>query len=201
MRAVVQRVVRASVSVGGAQHSSIGKGLCVLLGVGKGDTDADTEWIVKKLLSLRLWPSAAGKEWAENVEGIGGEFLVVSQFTLFAKVSKGAKPDFHNAMPGPSSRLVYEDVLRRLREGFKAESVKDCVFGAMMEASQGPHPTSPQISVSCMLRNRTACVLLLIMAPHRSHAQLPVVLASVSSLPWSVSRYDKCDHVSVVGAE
>jgi D-tyrosyl-tRNA(Tyr) deacylase len=133
MRAVVQRVTRSSVSVGGAVHSAIGKGLCVLLGVGNGDTVADTEWIVKKLLSLKLWPNEGGKEWALNVEGVGGEFLVVSQFTLFAKVSKGAKPDFHNAMPGQASREVYEDVLRRLREGYKHDAVKDCVFGAMME--------------------------------------------------------------------
>eukprot|EP00038_Savillea_parva_P012267 m.203435 g.203435 ORF g.203435 m.203435 type:complete len:200 (-) comp22126_c0_seq1:405-1004(-) len=137
MRAIVQRVARASVSVDSTVHSEIGKGLCVLLGITHSDTDDDTEWVVRKLLSLRVWPNDKGKEWAANVTtvdgGQGAELLVVSQFTLYAKVNKGNKPDFHNAMPAAQSKVVYEDVLARLRQGYRADAVKDCVFGAMMD--------------------------------------------------------------------
>mmetsp|Transcript_29208 Transcript_29208/g.87592 ORF Transcript_29208/g.87592 Transcript_29208/m.87592 type:complete len:178 (-) Transcript_29208:65-598(-) len=141
MRAIVQRVLRSSVSIDGEVHSEIKKGLCVLVGITHADGPADVDWIVRKLLNLRLWPNAAGKEWGCNVtnvptgdgDGDGAELLVVSQFTLYAKVSKGAKPDFHNAMPGDKSKAVYEDVLAKLGTAYKPEAVKDCVFGAMMQ--------------------------------------------------------------------
>jgi D-tyrosyl-tRNA(Tyr) deacylase len=144
MRAVVQRVVRASVTIKGAVHSEIEKGLCMLLGITHNDTPDDIDWIVRKLLNLKLWPNDGGKEWAANVTnvtnargdaGAGAELLVVSQFTLYAKVSKGTKPDFHNAMPGERSKQVYLDVLDRLAKGYRTVAVKDCVFGAMMEVA------------------------------------------------------------------
>lgn len=138
MRAVVQRVLRSSVTVAGTVHSEIGKGLSVLLGITHKDTDDDVEWIVRKLLSLKLWPNEGGKEWAANVTNVdktGVELLVVSQFTLYAKISKGTKPDFHYAMPGDRAKDMYETVLTKLRKEYKPEAVKDCVFGAMMEVA------------------------------------------------------------------
>eukprot|EP00041_Stephanoeca_diplocostata_P015083 m.285556 g.285556 ORF g.285556 m.285556 type:complete len:173 (-) comp19915_c0_seq1:356-874(-) len=135
MRAVVQRVLRSSVTVDGKVISAIDQGMCVLLGITHEDTDEDVDWICRKMLNTRLWPNEAGKEWGANVTSINGGILVVSQFTLYAKVSKGSKPDFHLAMPGDRSRILYSDVLARLEKAYKSDLVKGGQFGAMMEVS------------------------------------------------------------------
>ena len=80
MRAVIQRVTSAKVTVGDRVVGSINKGICVLLGIGRGDTAAEAEWMVKKLLSLRLWEDeASGKQWNKSVKDIDGQVLLVSQ--------------------------------------------------------------------------------------------------------------------------
>ena len=85
MRAVVQRVSRARVQVDGQTIGEIGRGLLVLLGIGKGDTEADADWMINKLLNLRIFPDDADK-MNRSVTDIGGEILVVSQFTLYGDV-------------------------------------------------------------------------------------------------------------------
>ncbi|KAF9084511.1 D-tyrosyl-tRNA(Tyr) deacylase [Mortierella sp. AM989] len=160
MRAVLQRVVQASVEVNGQQISKIKQGLCVLVGLSVDDTSADIDFMVRKLLSVRVFdsnqsalqdgassttslsssstsPSDAGEQqpskmWAKSVVDIGGEILCVSQFTLYGQVIKGSKPDFHLSMKSETSRQMYCEFLDRLKKAYKPDRIKDGEFGAMM---------------------------------------------------------------------
>ncbi len=96
MRAVVQRVSSAKVSVDGAVVGEIGRGLLVLLGVGHHDTDEDARWLAQKVAALRLFEDETGR-MARSVVDLGGGLLVVSQFTLLADVGKGTRPSFNDA--------------------------------------------------------------------------------------------------------
>ncbi|XP_074628362.1 D-aminoacyl-tRNA deacylase-like isoform X1 [Acropora palmata] len=131
MRAVVQRVTTASVSVDGEVISSIGKGLCVLLGISKNDTPKEIDYMVKKILNLRVFDDD-GSRWKKSVVDKNFEILCVSQFTLQA-VLKGTKPDFHLAMGGDQSESFYQDFLQNLRSAYKEDAIKDGKFGAYMQ--------------------------------------------------------------------
>jgi len=96
MRAVIQRVTSASVTIGGEKVCGIGRGLVVLLGVEETDNADDTEWLAGKVAGLRLFADEAGA-WNWSVAEGGGQVLVVSQFTLFASTKKGTKPSWHRA--------------------------------------------------------------------------------------------------------
>lgn len=96
MRAVIQRVSRAQVSVGGIVEGKIGRGLVVLAGVDQGDTDADLEFIKRKLLNLRIFADENGK-FNLSILDICGEILLISQFTLFGDCRKGNRPSFSRA--------------------------------------------------------------------------------------------------------
>jgi D-tyrosyl-tRNA(Tyr) deacylase len=96
MRAVIQRVTSASVTIGGEKASGIGRGLVVLLGVEDTDGAEDIEWRAGKVAGLRLFADEAGS-WNRSVAEDGGEVLVVSQFTLFASTKKGTRPSWHRA--------------------------------------------------------------------------------------------------------
>ena len=135
MKAVIQRVVSGSVSVNGEIVSSIGRGIVALIGIHRDDTKADLDYIVRKLVSLRLWEDDAGRRWAKSAKDLDLEILCVSQFTLY-HVMKGNKPDFHLAMAGDKSKLFYEDFLAEMRKSYKNDDkIKDGVFGAMMEVN------------------------------------------------------------------
>jgi D-aminoacyl-tRNA deacylase len=137
MRAVIQRVIRASVRIDDECISSIDRGLCVLIGLTHDDNQADIDYMVKKLLSIRLWPSMDGtKNWMRNVVDLDASLLCVSQFTLHATL-KGTKPDFHLSMPGESSKVFYDTFLRQLKEHYRAEKIFDGQFGAMMNVEIG----------------------------------------------------------------
>jgi len=135
MRAVIQRVLRASVHVDGELVSEIGKGLCVLVGITHTDSADDVDYVVRKILGQRLWGNDEGAGWRTNVVDGNFEVLGVSQFTLYAMTKKGNKPDFHLAMPGEESEVMYNQVLDKLRAGFgqRPEAVKNGKFGAEME--------------------------------------------------------------------
>eukprot|EP00899_Mesostigma_viride_P018711 jgi/Mesvir1/26841/Mv20594-RA.1 len=133
MRAVVQRVLSASVIVDGKEVSSIGKGLLVLVGVGEGDGPADAEYICRKILNMRLFPGES-KAWDLSVVQKNFEVLCVSQFTLFGFL-QGNKPDFHYAMPPQLAQPFYENFLQMVRKAYRPEAVKDGVFGAMMQVN------------------------------------------------------------------
>ncbi|KAG8987909.1 D-tyrosyl-tRNA(Tyr) deacylase [Tulasnella sp. JGI-2019a] len=141
MRAIIQRVSSAAVSVDNETVGKISKGLLVLVGISVDDNPADLETIAKKILSIRVFDDENGTMWKHGVKEIGGEILCVSQFTLMAKTTKGSKPDFHNAMASDSSKSMYSTLLDRLGELYDPSKIKDGRFGAMMSVSimnEGP---------------------------------------------------------------
>ncbi|KAF5386635.1 hypothetical protein D9615_001522 [Tricholomella constricta] len=143
MRAVVQRVTSASVTVDNQVVSRISKGLMVLVGIGSDDTMTDVLALSKKILNLRVFsdPTDPGKMWKANVKDIDGEILCVSQFTLMANTTKGNKPDFHRAMATEPSREMYTTFLEQMGQAYKPEKIQDGRFGAMMDVSltnEGP---------------------------------------------------------------
>ncbi|OQD81902.1 hypothetical protein PENANT_c024G06316 [Penicillium antarcticum] len=133
MKVVIQRVKSASVSVDSELISSIGKGLLVFAGIGQEDTEKDAENLVNKVLKAKFWPDENGSQWKRNVQDIEGEVLCVSQFTLYAKMKKGNKPDFHDAAKPETARRVYDYFYDKMRESYIPDRVKNGVFQAMME--------------------------------------------------------------------
>lgn len=132
MRAVVQRVSEARVTVGGALRARIGPGLLVLVGAGEGDTGADAEYVARKVAELRIFEDEEGK-MNRSVEELGGAVLVVSQFTLYGDCRKGRRPSFSRALePEAAERLVGE-ICRRLRE--RGLTVETGEFGALMDVA------------------------------------------------------------------
>ncbi|RWS20251.1 D-tyrosyl-tRNA(Tyr) deacylase 1-like protein [Leptotrombidium deliense] len=132
MKAVVQRVSSASVVVNGNVISSINKGICVLIGISRRDTQQDADYIIRKLLNLRLFENANGKRWDLSVKEKQFEILCVSQFTLYS-VLKGNKLDFHNAMNPLESQQFYETFLENLKKSYDPQLVKDGKFGEYMQ--------------------------------------------------------------------
>ncbi len=130
MKAVLQRVLDASVLVDGAPHASIGKGIVVLLGVSRGDTDADAETLARKTAGLRVFDDADGRMNLSNGD-IGGEWLVVSQFTLCADLGKGKRPSFEPAMKPPEAERLYRLFCERLK-ALGGRPVHTGSFGASM---------------------------------------------------------------------
>lgn len=138
MRAVVQRVSRASVSVDGAGVSRIGAGVLVLLGVAKGDTEKDAEQLAEKVVNLRIFPDDAGN-MNRSVLDVRGGILVVSQFTLLGDARKGRRPSFIDAAPPDEASRLYECFATRA--GDSGLDVARGVFRAMMDVelvNQGP---------------------------------------------------------------
>ena len=123
MKAMVQRVTWASVTVGGEQISTIGRGICVLLGISLEDTQKELEHMVWKILNLRVFEDEGGKHWSKSVMDKQYEVLCVSQFTLQC-VLKGNKPDFHLAMPAEQAESFYQGFLEQLRKAYRPELIK-----------------------------------------------------------------------------
>ena len=125
----MQRVSEARVTVDGALAGAIGRGLCVLLGVGHGDTEADADALCRKIVGLRIFDDAAGR-FARALDEVEGGLLVVSQFTLYADCRKGRRPSFTDAAPPERAEALYEHFLRRARA--QVRSVASGRFGARM---------------------------------------------------------------------
>ncbi|KAB5583894.1 hypothetical protein PHYPO_G00101080 [Pangasianodon hypophthalmus] len=132
MKAIVQRVAKASVIAGENHISSIGRGICVLVGISAEDTQRDVDYIVRKILNLRLFEDENGCAWKHSVMDKGLEVLCVSQFTLQCTL-KGNKPDFHSAMAADFAQPFYNNILEQLRIAYKPELIKDGQFGAYMQ--------------------------------------------------------------------
>ena len=130
MRIVLQRVSRAEVRVDGDVVGSIGRGYVLLVGFRDGDDEAAIDWMVGKVRGLRLFPDAEGK-MNLSIEDVGGEFLVVSQFTLYGDVRKGRRPSFVGAAEPETAEKLYDLFVDGLRRG--TLPVATGVFGAMME--------------------------------------------------------------------
>lgn len=133
MKAVLQRVSQAAVSVDGVEIASIGTGILVLLGVEAEDSSEKLTYQVNKLLQFRIFPDEAGK-MSRSITDIQGELLVVSQFTLAANCNKGNRPSFENAMAPEQAKALYEQYVDLLRAQLEV-SVKTGIFGAMMDVS------------------------------------------------------------------
>jgi D-tyrosyl-tRNA(Tyr) deacylase len=138
MRAVVQRVSRAWVTVDGKVTGQIGPGLLVLLAVGKNDNEAAAAYLAEKMAGLRIFEDAGGK-MNLSVADAGGDVLVVSQFTLYGDVRRGKRPSFDGAAPPERARELYNYFVSRIRAlGLNCESG---VFQAMMQVelvNEGP---------------------------------------------------------------
>lgn len=132
MRAVVQRVSRARVRVGERLVGEIGPGLAVLLGVAADDAPADADWLLDKLLDLRIFENEAGK-FDRSLRECGGELLVVSQFTLLADTGKGRRPSFSAAARPELAVPLYERFVARARGA--GVRVATGEFGARMEVT------------------------------------------------------------------
>ncbi len=116
MRAVIQRVSRAKVTVAGEITGAIGPGLLVLLGVGQQDTEASADYLAEKIAGLRIFEDEGGK-MNRSVVDIGGSVLAVSQFTLYGDVRKGKRPSFDAAAPPQRAHELYEYFISRVRAG------------------------------------------------------------------------------------
>ena len=138
MRLVIQRVSEASVVANGSAAGSIGIGLLVLLGVAKGDTAADADYLVEKVLGLRIFPDDAGK-MNRNVQEANGALLVVSQFTLYGDARGQRRPSFVAAARPEQAKALYEEFCAELRK--LGVAVETGVFQAMMSVelvNEGP---------------------------------------------------------------
>ena len=129
MRAVIQRVRAASVSVDGQIVGQIGRGFAVLLGVGHDDTSADAAWLAEKTANLRIFEDSEGKMNLSLLD-IRGQALVVSQFTLYADARKGRRPSFTDAAPPEKADALYEEYVDKLRQ--QGVPVETGVFRARM---------------------------------------------------------------------
>ncbi len=130
MIAVVQRVTRGSVRAEGAAVAEIGAGFVVLLGVADGDSEVDAEWLAEKIVSLRVFRDDAGK-MNLGLDEVGGELLVVSQFTLLGDCRKGRRPSFVGAAQPERAQQLYERFIQRARE--IGARVATGIFQATME--------------------------------------------------------------------
>lgn len=132
MRAVLQRVTQASVAVEGKIVGEIGAGLLVLLGVAKTDAQADADFLVQKVLNLRIFEDEAGK-MNRSVKEEGGALLVVSQFTLYGDCRKGRRPSFDDAAGAEQARALYESFVAQAR--LAGVRVETGIFQAHMAVS------------------------------------------------------------------
>ncbi|NLZ44267.1 MAG: D-tyrosyl-tRNA(Tyr) deacylase [Clostridia bacterium] len=129
MRVLIQRVSEARVVVDGKETGKIGQGILVLVGAGKGDTEADARRLAEKTVNLRIFEDAAGKMNLSLLE-VGGEALVVSQFTLYADCRKGRRPGFTDAAPPEEGERLYLEYAKAIEE--YGVRVATGVFGAHM---------------------------------------------------------------------
>ena len=114
MRAVIQRVSKACVTIGRKETATIGRGLLIFLGVGTGDTSADVQWLAGKIAQIRIFPDGQDR-MNKDIQEIQGDMLVVSQFTLFADTQKGNRPSFFEAAKPDEAIPRYEEFLQKIK--------------------------------------------------------------------------------------
>jgi len=133
MKAVIQRVTEAELKVDGELISEIGKGYVIFLGIGKGDTEEQADYLIKKIPPLRIFEDENGKI-NKSIKDVNGEILLVSQFTLYANASHGNRPDFLQAETPDKANELYLYVAEGLKNA--GVTVKTGVFGADMKIKQ-----------------------------------------------------------------
>ncbi|MEF3254530.1 MAG: D-tyrosyl-tRNA(Tyr) deacylase [Deferribacterales bacterium] len=132
MIACIQRVKSSYVNVDSVKVGEIGKGLNILIGFSKGDSEENIEKLAKKCCELRIFEDQAGK-MGLSVKDIGGEILVISQFTLAGDTKKGRRPDFTNALSPDMAKIYYNKFILECKKILGDNNVKNGVFGATME--------------------------------------------------------------------
>lgn len=130
MRAVIQRVSRASVKVDGIIQGEISQGILVLLGIRGGDTKTDLQWLAEKIVHLRIFEDQQGK-MNRSLADIGGEMLIISQFTLYGDCRKGRRPGFSSAAPPEIAEPLYQQFIEEVRD--RQVRVATGIFQATME--------------------------------------------------------------------
>ncbi|RCJ30551.1 D-tyrosyl-tRNA(Tyr) deacylase [Nostoc minutum NIES-26] len=134
MRVVIQRVKSSQVTVGGEIIGKIGRGLNLLVGIADTDTEVELDWMARKCLELRLFPDEQGDDrWQKSVQEIGGELLVISQFTLYGDCRKGRRPSFDRSAAPQLAEDLYNSFVAKLRtSGLHVETGQ---FGTMMQVA------------------------------------------------------------------
>lgn len=133
MRSVLQRVLSCSLAIGGEQYSGIDHGLLILLGIEEEDDDHDIEWLVQKILQMRIFGDENGK-MNLSVQDVAGEIMIVSQFTLYASIKKGNRPGFTKSAKPEIANAKYEQFIAYCRSHFSGK-IATGVFGADMKIS------------------------------------------------------------------
>ena len=133
MKMIVQRVRSASVAIDHKTISEIKKGYLLLVGIGAGDTTDDVQRLVSMVMKIRIFPDAEGK-MQHSIAEVGGEILVVSQFTLLANFAKGNRPSFHDAAKPEAAQPLFEALVEGLRAQLGSK-ISTGVFGADMQVS------------------------------------------------------------------
>jgi D-tyrosyl-tRNA(Tyr) deacylase len=133
MRIILQRVTSSHVCVDGEVIGKIGKGLNLLVGIASTDTEAEIDWMVRKCLELRLFDGEGANRWQKSVQEIGGEILVISQFTLYSDCRKGRRPSFDASAAPVLAEALYNHFVAKLRQSnLKVQTGR---FGANMQVS------------------------------------------------------------------
>ena len=133
MKVVIQRVLKASVSIGGNSYSAINKGMLILVGIQADDNEEDIQWLSSKICNLRIFDDENGV-MNKSILETGGDILAVSQFTLMARTKKGNRPSYIDAAKPEISVPLYEMFVKTLSEAMGKE-VKTGIFGADMQVS------------------------------------------------------------------
>ncbi|KAH9509074.1 D-tyrosyl-tRNA(Tyr) deacylase [Bulinus truncatus] len=156
MKAVIQRVIKASVTVDDEIVGSIGRGLCVLVGISRYDTEKEMEYIVRKILNIRVFNDETDKRWMKSVVDMGYEVLCVSQFTLESSL-KGNKPDFRHAMAPELSQPFYNQFLEALKAQYRPDKIQDGKFGAYMQVNiQNDGPVTIPLEIKPVTSSKNA---------------------------------------------
>ncbi len=134
MKAVIQRVAKASVTINNSTHASIEKGIVVLLGIANNDSENEINYIIKKIINLRIFDDNLGI-MNRSLNDIAAEVLVISQFTLMARTKKGNRPSYIDAAPADISKPIYTQFVTKLIDTIGKERVKEGQFGADMQVS------------------------------------------------------------------
>ena len=134
MRALIQRVAEGKVMIEGQVHSSIGRGYVILLGVRKGDTEEDARFLADKCAMLRVFEDNNGK-MNLALRDVGGDVLVISQFTLYADAQRGNRPSFSDAAPPEEAEPLYTLFVERMKAALGPALVHTGIFGAMMQVT------------------------------------------------------------------
>ena len=131
MKVVIQRVLNASVTIDGSEHSTIGRGLMILLGIEGQDSEEDVRWLSQKIIQLRVFNDADGI-MNLSLKDAGGDILLVSQFTLHASTKKGNRPSYIKASKPPVAVPLYEQMIGQLQQDL-GKTIQTGVFGADMQ--------------------------------------------------------------------